>query len=275
MKKLLLLISCISVTFFLHSCIEKTDWEMKSENPNYIVVEGIITNRNIRHEIKISRAVLNLNENAQVVSGAIVGVYDGDTLIVFNEDTNTPGTYKPDSTFIGVINKVYTLGILYNNKTYTANAGMLPIVDFTPLTYKYNPDNKLNEIVHIASAFSSENPAMWEILIDWSHVPGYTGLPLEETKAIVYFYTLNTLDVNQIFAPVKENLYFPSGSEIIEKKYSLSPSHAEYIRSMLSETEWAGGLFDTNKGNVITNLSEGAVGFFGACSVISDTIIVQ
>ncbi len=265
----------ILLLFALSSCIEKAEWEVNSEKSNLIVAEGLITNQNIRHEIRISQTVLNLNEPPEEISGAVVGVHNGDTLLPFFEDSQNPGVYKPDSSFIGVINTIYTLVINYNNKTYTANAEMIPVVDFIPLTYKYNPEKALNEIVHISSSFSSQNPAMWKIFVDWSSVPGYTELPIEDTQALLYFYTLNTLDVNQIFAPKKEKIFFPSGAKIIEEKYSLSPAHAEYIRSMLSETEWAGGLFDTNKGNVKTNLSEGAVGFFGACSVISDTIIIQ
>ena len=154
---------------FFGSCIEKTDWDLKTEDLDYIVVEGIITNKNIQHEIKISRTVQNLNEKAQPVSGAYVAVHDGDTLRRFFEDITQTGIYKPDSAFIGVINKVYTLFIQYNQKSYIAKAIMQPVIHFTPLTYKYNSENGLNEIVHIASSFSSENPAMWKIFINWSY----------------------------------------------------------------------------------------------------------
>ena len=33
--------------------------------------------------------------------------------------------------------------------------------------------------------------------------------------------------------------------------------------------------FDLEEGNVYTNMSEGALGFFAACSVIADTSVVQ
>ena len=44
---------------------------------------------------------------------------------------------------------------------------------------------------------------------------------------------------------------------------------------MLSETEWRGGLFDVKRANVITNLSEGAVGFFAVSTVVTDTTTVD
>ena len=37
------------------------------------------------------------------------------------------------------------------------------------------------------------------------------------------------------------------------------------------ESEWRGGLFDVERGNITTNLSEGAIGYFAASTVITDT----
>ncbi|MFH0866598.1 MAG: hypothetical protein V1904_10400, partial [Bacteroidota bacterium] len=54
---------------------------------------------------------------------------------------------------------------------------------------------------------------------------------------------------------------------ITERRYSITAEHAQYIRAMLSETNWSGGLFDSAHSNVPTNMSEGAVGFFSACGV--------
>ena len=62
---------------------------------------------------------------------------------------------------------------------------------------------------------------------------------------------------------------------IIESKYSVTPEHAGFIRSMLLETEWRGGLFDVAQGNLETNLSQGAFGFFAISTVIRDTLTVK
>ena len=79
------------------------------------------------------------------------------------------------------------------------------------------------------------------------------------------FYTLPTLDVSQIFAPPVEAVSFPAGTVITESRYSLTPEHAGFVREMLLETSWQGGLFSSVPANVTTNLSDGAVGWFGAC----------
>ena len=68
---------------------------------------------------------------------------------------------------------------------------------------------------------------------------------------------------------------FPKGSSIIRKRYSVSEPYETFLRSLLSETEWRGGVFDIERANVNTNLSEGAIGFFAASTVVTDTTIVE
>ena len=41
----------------------------------------------------------------------------------------------------------------------------------------------------------------------------------------------------------------------------------------MNETNWRGGLFDVERGNIPTNMSAGAIGYFAASSVVSDSTI--
>ena len=126
----------------------------------------------------------------------------------------------------------------------------------------------------VANAFSSQEPAIWELLLDWSKVPGYENAGSAGCQARMLFYTLPTLDVSEIFAPEMEKISFPAGTIINERRYSITPEHAEFLREMLLETNWTGGLFSLANANVMTNLSAGAIGYFGACSVTSLSITV-
>ena len=60
-----------------------------------------------------------------------------------------------------------------------------------------------------------------------------------------------------------------------KKKYSLNAAHELFIRSLLVETNWSGGYFDEAHGNLQTNLSEEAIGYFSASSILIDAIIVK
>jgi hypothetical protein len=115
---------------------------------------------------------------------------------------------------------------------------------------------------------------MYEILIDWSTVPGYEDSLSSDCRARTYFFTLTSIDVCELNHPEYERIFFPEGALITERRYSVSPAHEEYIRSLLIETNWNGGLFNATTANLPTNLSNGAVGFFYAGAVNQITLNV-
>ena len=269
------LISTIFIFLIFISCEKEVPWTFEP-NGNHIVVDGILTNMKKSHIIKIFKSVTKLNEMPEPVSGAFVTIYNGDTVHILTELPEKSGIYRTNINYRAVLNKTYRLQILYEGERYAATARMVPVIPFNKLSYKYNSNNNnMYYIDSVANSFSSRESAMYEIFIDWSHLPAYANVPFSEKRAVVYYYTLRNIDVSQVFAPEKETVYFPAGARILERKFSLAPQHAEYIRSMLSETEWRGGFFDVTQANVRTNITNGGLGFFGICTVLRDTLVVE
>ncbi|RLD66481.1 MAG: hypothetical protein DRI95_06620 [Bacteroidetes bacterium] len=256
------------------SCEKEVQWTFEPTD-KHIIVDGLLTNVKKSHLIRITNSVTELNEVPKPVSGAFVTIYNGDTVQILTEFPENSGIYKTDSNYRAVLNKVYSLQILFEGKRYTSIARMVPVTPFNKLSYTYNSNNNMYYIDSVAKNFSSKESAMYEIIIDWSHLPDYTDLPFTEKRAVLYYYTLKTIDVSQVFAPEKETVYFPLGSRILERKFSLAPQHAQFVRSLLSETEWRGGFFDVTQANVRTNISNGGLGFFGVSTVIRDTLTVR
>ena len=262
---LLTLLSCIS-------CEKKTDWKNESPPPNLIVVEGMLTNEYISHAIMITRPVKNLNDPPEYVSGASVAVSDGNNNYTFSENPEKQGEYI-SIPFIAVTNKTYTLHIEYDDQTYRASANSIPATPFTPGVIGPVPGH--DSLYYIKRPPSSEEQATWEYIIQFHDTTKQTRIIDSIPTAKIYYYALHSFDAVQIFSPDKEKIYFPKNTTIIQKKYSLSNEHAEFIRSLLFETEWRGGFFDVEAFNVSTNLSEGAVGYFGVSTVLTDTIEVS
>ena len=50
---------------------------------------------------------------------------------------------------------------------------------------------------------NSNEPSKIEYWISWGHLPEYQGQSLTETLARTYHYTLESIDVNQLFKPDK------------------------------------------------------------------------
>ncbi len=261
----------ILLLIFLLGCERVSQWPVDSRDLDLIVVEGMITNELKSHTVKISRPVKQLNELPEPVNGAVVAVKAGNDIYVFNEDPAGSGIYRSDP-FQAVVDKEYLLYISSGSKEYFATAEMVPAANMKPLKYRLvSEESGLYEIAFQESSDASKK----EYWISWGHVPGYEDLPVGQTLAHTWFYTLKTIDVNQFFSPDKGRIYFPAGTYILRKKYSLSAAHQAFLRTFLSETEWRGSIFDVQKGNVLTNLSDGAVGFFAVSTVITDTTVVM
>lgn len=271
MRKYLLIIILLSFS----SCIEETDWNTSGDMRDFIVVDAIITNEAIRQSVRLSYPISSLNEVAVPVNGAIVFISDEDSAYQLYEDSLASGYYYTDNIVVAQLENNYSLLIFYNDLVYSAQAHMEKGSPFPELKYSRNDENELFHIDYVASAFETSDPAMWEVILDWSSVAGYENADPDECVKRLMFYTLTTLDVSQVFAPEVESVYFPEGTVIDQRRYSLTADHEEYIRSMLLETDWQGGFFPTQNANVSTNMSEGAIGYFGVCALNSLSLIVS
>ncbi|MCK5471463.1 MAG: DUF4249 domain-containing protein [Cyclobacteriaceae bacterium] len=261
----------IAWLFLVLACEEPTNWDLNTQPTDLIVVEAQITNELKNHVVRLSRTVTGLNEKPDPVSGATVVVGTEGALALFAEFPVGSGMYYSDSVQ-AVVNKAYHLFINIDGKEYTASTQMVPVTPLKPLDYRLaNEEKELYEI----NFQDSNNPSKKEYWISWGHLPEFQDQPLTETLARTYHYTLESIDVNQLFKPDKERILFPAGSFVLRRKYSMSEDQQAFYRTFLSETEWRGSVFDVQKGNVITNLSEGAIGYFAVSTVVSDTTLIM
>lgn len=262
---------------FLNSCEERIDWDIDSRNTDLIVVEGMITDKTKAHLIKLSKPVLNLNEIPEPISGAILKVYykNGNDTVTINltESLNSPGNYYTSEDFQGVTWMTYTLSIEYDGQQYFASDILKEVIPIGIIIGYSVTDNNLYKVNVSYSQFVSDEPAIYYINLDWAHLPDTNLAPNGTKEARLVYYSLPSIDVNGLFPGGYEDVYFPVGTIITQEKFSISGQYAEYLRTMLAETNWRGGLFDTNPANVESNLSEGATGYFSTCGHMSDSFV--
>lgn len=254
----------ICAILLLNACEKEVFWEFKAAEP-LLVVDGMITNEKKAHSIRLNLSASAPNRIPSAVSGASVTISDGSQAYPFTEQPAGSGIYLSDSSLQGIAGVEYALTVVYNSTTYRAKAKMEPVQPLTPFQY-VSAGGSNYKIGWVAEAYNNES-AMYGISLDWSHVPGYDTLQQEKNHALLYYYSFGSISVNQLFAPNKEEVLFPAGTLAVEKKYSLSKEHSEYLRAIVSETEWKGGYFDVPSANAHGNISNGALGFFAACSV--------
>ena len=262
----------------LASCEELSEHTLHTENHDFIVVDGMITNEVKFQTITLSKPVSQLNEKPQPVSGATILVSSELQVYTFHEDSTDAGRYISDIQFTGIRNRTYSLLVTSGSDVYSAKAVLEPpvlLTEFIPLQYVKNTDDDMYRIAKIPSSYNPANYAMFEIMLDWSMAPGYENLNPDSCRAKLYYYTLPTIDVSEVFAPGTEKITFPAGTIMTQRRYSLTYEHALFFRALLLETTWSGGYFNTAPANIPTNMSEGAAGFFGACGVMEKSEIVE
>jgi len=248
----------------LFSCQEQVDWELSPRSTELIVVDGIFTNERINHLVKISRTNLNSNDGWTPVSGAVVAITDGADLRVLTEFPAGSGFYYTASNVQAVFGKTYALIIQWEGQAYFGGDRAEPVEPLGPLNY--GPAGDLYTL-HFPEG---NGPSMTKYFMSWEQT-NYCQVSGTICFAKVVDYDLKTIDVNELFKPDKEKVLFPAGTVVLRKKYSVSNSYRNYLRGLLSETEWRGGQFDVARGNVVTNMSEGAIGYFAVSMAVTDT----
>ena len=260
------------IGLLLCSCTEPIDWDLKYQETDLLVVEGKITSEMKQHEVKLTWPLYEMNGTPEPVSGAQVEIYDGTTIWSLSEDPVRPGIYLTDSIFAAVKNQYYQLRIAYESRRITAVTSMREVTPFQKMNaYQVQEDPPLMK----AYISDSDEPSIVRLEMDWSEVSGYDSLPDASTHAVIYHYTLNGVDVNKFFKPAQEQVRFPPGTVVYREKESVNAWYGEFLRGVLSETDWRGGMFDVLPGNARTNMVGEAIGYFTAADIIRDTVPID
>ncbi|MEQ8927460.1 MAG: DUF4249 family protein [Fulvivirga sp.] len=262
----------LSILLLVISCEERIDEDIDFAADGLIVVEGLMTNELRRHRVKITRPYASQNETPKPVSDAFVAIVDSDEdVIVLEEDPIGSGEYYTIPVR-AVFGKFYLLIIRHRGKEYRAFD--------TPPGGQFLGDVALDTAVingslHYSLEYQESGTVANYVThdIDWSTTPNCSTQ--ESCEGRVVFYDLKNIDVQEIFAPEKEEFYFPTGSTVIRRKHTVSDRYKEFLRSLLSETEWRGGFFDVTKDDIPTNVEGGAVGFFATVTVDVDTLVIN
>jgi hypothetical protein len=263
MRKYILLLLTL---LMLMACEEVIQRPLFIENFSLLVVEGVITNEKINHRITLSNPNISQNAGRTPVSGAVLTIKEGSTEYLVTESPVGSGNYFTEE-MRAVFGKTYTLSIQYQGKEYVAQDSPVPVEPLQTLNYE-----KVNDQYQLVLSNSGQDPNFVDHAISWSGTASCISGTNCEGKIV--FYDLKTLDANEIYKPDKAEFTFPLNSIIIRKKHSVSPTYQRFLRSLLSETEWRGGIFDVQRANAGTNLSEGAIGFFAVTTVVSDTTLI-
>ena len=249
------------------SCERQTDWELQ-KSPVFPVADCILTNELKHQALRLYWSADRINSSPVAISGAAVRISDDINSVVLAEAMENPGTYRSVIPFIATAGKTYRLTVSFGDVADTAYASMSGVTPLEAIDIT-GSDGYFRHVYH-----QSTGASMTEIYYDWSADALYCD-QYGACQAAEVFYSLDNIDPSKEFAPERQKILFPHSTTLVRRKYSLDEQHQRFIRSLLLETEWRGGFFDVEQGNVPTNFRHGVHGWFAACAVDSDTTFFE
>jgi len=254
MRTLIIYLSLLSIVFT--SCQDVIDLNLDSTTP-VIVIQGNIYNTSGPYTIKISQTVdFDASNVYPAVSGATVIISDNhgtvDTLA--EQDSGTYVTSK----ITGIEGYTYSLTVVINGETYSATSTMPNVV---PIDSIYTEDAVIGTGKQVTVKFS--DPA--DITNYYKFILFNNGT-MDTDYSVMNDELVSGETFEYSFILSKDDGY-NSGDLITIWLESIDKGVYDYFR-----TEGNSGSQSTSPANPISNISNGALGYFNACSYSSASI---
>lgn len=263
-----ILITVISLVIIITSCEEVIQVDLNSSDPK-IVIEGVVTDQPGPYFVKITQTTDYYNPGTiPTISGAEVRISDNaGTEEILTEIES--GIYQTQ-TIQGVSGRTYTLNVTYDGNVYEAESTMPVALTIDSLYSSIDNMGPRGEVYKIGCFFK-----------DRPGVDDYGRFKIYHNGEALSSYFLyngrlsdgNVVDYNR-FRQIEEDL--ESGDKVRVELFSIDKSVYEYYNT-LSDVVASDpkGLGSTEvPGNPNSNLSGDALGYFGAITVRTDSIIV-
>ncbi len=244
----------------MYSCTERIELELNDDENRRLVVDAWFTSITKQHEVRLTETTsFYAPEEAPKVSGAMVKITGPDVDETLIEEE--PGVYRTSS-IAGTVGNTYTLTIEHDGETYTASGFMRDCAPIDAVMVDFEEiEGDGWYVVHINT---QELPGLGD---DYMWLTYINDEPLRDTLSEIYFVTDQFYDGLYIEEADIEYLESPGeampGDAVRIEQLNIGRDGFEVLNGIMNETQWNGGLFDAPPANVATNISGGALGFFG------------
>ncbi|MBK9389245.1 MAG: DUF4249 domain-containing protein [Bacteroidetes bacterium] len=265
MKPLLIFFSLIILFASCESVIEIDLDYMKPK----LVIEGVISDFDTRCIVKLSKTTDYFNRKTNpAVSGAVILLTDNaGTVVKFNE--TEPGNYLAES-LQAKSNMEYTLSVFSEGNKYVAEATIPQKVNIDSLNYKYNPEGIFYDVGYVVSCHFSDP----EEARNFYRLKTYSINDIAKARNSKELYNDDVYNGNNVELLWSNNVYQPNDTVVVEL-YSLDEQTYDYYKTLFPISGGAEMMSFTTPANPNTNISIGALGYFGAYSISRDTIIIS
>lgn len=263
----------------LGACEETVRLDLE-QTPPIVTIEGLVTNEEKRHFVKLSRSVdFYQGGVAPAIVNAVVTVStkDGRVYQYAHNPENDPmlqGCYFSESPYLGEVGETYLLEVVIEEETYTAQDELMPVTSIDSLQYAIDEDEFEDP---------EDEGRFYEVLV-------YAKEPQERKD----YYLVKFFRNGKEFFDAYEDIYYADdeifGEDIAGLEtpgfyakgdtagvamLSITRNGFLYYNDLFNLLNNDGGMFTPPPVNPRTNLSGGALGYFQASAVSTASIVVD
>jgi hypothetical protein len=262
-----------------NACTEPIDIDLEDDQTR-LVVYGTLTTDTTAHTVALSKTS-NYFDNSPppAVTGAEVKIEGTDgTILNLRERTNEPGIYETDSNTYGKTGVAYTLFINNvdidndgENETYQATDSIRPIgvADSIKLLYFENSFVQLWQVHLFAEEPSGKDYYLFKLhLNDQLYTDTLTEIAAADDQFLDTISRETGVPVQSILSEMTS-----AGDTITFELNSITEQYYYFFIQLQDEVSGQSP-FEGPPSNVITNLNNGAIGFFGTYSIDRASTVV-
>jgi hypothetical protein len=248
------------------SCKKVINLDLKNAAPQ-IVIQGEVTNLPQRFTVNITQTVdFSAANNFPPVTGADVIITDSTTGVSYNFQEVDSGVYTSVVTPEGVPLHTYNLKVTSHGQVYTASSTMPGAVPLDSVTFaenvNFNGNLETNAVANFQDPPGIANYYQFTEVVD--------GRPIPD----IFVFDDRLSDGRYIQYPLfNDSAYLQKGDNLMVNMYCVDANVYNYFYTLMNVT--ANANFQTaTPANPVSNLTNGALGYFSAHTVQTIQLVV-
>lgn len=258
------------LSLFAMSCTKVLDVSLPTQEDK-IVIEGLVTTQTKPFKVKVSKTIaLGDSNRFPAVNNAVIIIADN----IGNRDTlklMSAGIYETVTPRKGVVGRTYLITVTIDGTTYSGQDqlnSVSPIDSLYTIYLTAGSGIGITEDGYYLFYNSTDPPAEKNYYQDKIFKNGISILSPSQ---------IGVYD-DRFLAPVLKGVRLPgrynSGDHVTFDLYSLTQNAYIFYNGLSTQLQNDGGFFSTPPANAISNLSNGAIGYFQASDIKVDSLIV-
>jgi hypothetical protein len=241
------------------ACKKVIDIDLNSVAPQ-IVIAGEVTNVPQPFTVNITQTVnFSATNNFPPVTGANVIITDSTTGVIYPLQEMDSGVYMTTSSPTGVSLHTYNLRVTANGQVYSASSTMPKAVPLDSVTFAENINFNGQPAINAVANF--QDPPGTPNYYQFTEVDNNRPIP------DIFVFDDRLSQGRYIQYPLfNDSGYIQKGDELLLSMYCIDANIYNYFYTLMNVA--AGNNFQTaSPANPITNLTNGALGYFSAHTV--------